>query len=175
MSDQPFGIAEAIASLAASADAIEALTSAIATDQARWKPSPDQWSILETINHLADEEVEDFRVRFDRILHEPTTPFPPIDPQGAIVARGYNQRDLTESVGRFMEERGRSLGWLRSLSDADLEQTGVHAEMGPISGLQMLASWVAHDLHHIRQLNRLRYEWLAHLVAPMSLEYAGDW
>lgn len=175
--DRPaeFDIAEAVASLSASADAIEALTSAVTPAQAVWRPSPDRWSILEVINHLADEEVEDFRVRLDVILHEDDRPFPPIDPAGAVTERGYNERDLTESVGRFMQERGRSLGWLRSLEEADLERTRHHSELGPLTGRQMLASWVAHDLHHIRQLNALRYDRLASLVAPLSLAYAGNW
>lgn len=175
MSEAPFDIGEACASLSASAEAIQALTSAVTPEQARWRPAPDQWSILEVINHLVDEEVEDFRVRFDVILHEPGRDFPPIDPAGAVTARRYNERDLADSVGRFMEERGRSLGWLRSLDAADLERVTPHATLGSISGRQMLASWVAHDLHHIRQLNRLRYLRLADLVAPISLAYAGEW
>jgi hypothetical protein len=28
--------------------------------QARWKPAPEEWSILEVINYLCDEEREDF-------------------------------------------------------------------------------------------------------------------
>ena len=35
----------------------------ISAEQARWKPDSETWSILEVVNHLYDEEREDFRVR----------------------------------------------------------------------------------------------------------------
>ncbi len=47
--------------LARQAEAIHALVQDVSDDQARWKPSPDDWSILEVIHHLYDEEIEDFR------------------------------------------------------------------------------------------------------------------
>ena len=48
--------------LAQDADGIRGLVSRVGDEQARWKPSPDQWSILEVINHLYDEERQDFKV-----------------------------------------------------------------------------------------------------------------
>jgi len=38
------------------AQTIHSLTSGVSDEQARWKPDPDSWSILEVINHLYDEE-----------------------------------------------------------------------------------------------------------------------
>ena len=37
----------------------------------------------------------------------------------------------------------------------------------------LLASWLAHDLIHIRQITRLHYRWLERLAAPYQLGYAG--
>ena len=48
--------------LSHNATAIESLVRSVPEEQARWKPEPEAWSILEVINHLYDEECED-RIR----------------------------------------------------------------------------------------------------------------
>ena len=48
----------------AGANSIQALTTNVDDEQARWKPSPDRWSVLEVICHLHDEERYDFRSHF---------------------------------------------------------------------------------------------------------------
>ena len=82
---------------------ISSLVQGVTPEQARWKPSPDRWSILEVINHLEDEERDDFRTRLDYLLHRPGQPLPPIDPPRWAVERKYNERDLAESVSRASE------------------------------------------------------------------------
>jgi len=42
------------------AQRIRALAEGVSDHQARWKPTPASWSILEVVNHLLDEEKEDF-------------------------------------------------------------------------------------------------------------------
>ncbi len=44
------------------AERISALVRGITIQDARWQPEPGTWSILEVVNHLYDEEREDFRV-----------------------------------------------------------------------------------------------------------------
>ncbi len=168
-------VQEAVTCLSSSADAIRSLAHAVPPEQAVWKPAPEKWSTLEVINHLADEEVEDFRTRLDLVLHRPREPLPPIDPEGWVVARAYNQRDLAESLARFLEERQRSLAWLGTLSSPDWERSYEHPRAGPLTAGTLLGSWLAHDLLHIRQLARLHYQYLAQQVHPHSLGYAGEW
>ena len=68
-------------SLSASGAAIRELAKALSPEQARWRPAPGQWSVLEVLNHLCDEEREDFRQRLDLLLHHPGEPWPPVDPE----------------------------------------------------------------------------------------------
>ena len=89
------------AQLRSQADAIYAMVVGVSAEQARWQPAADSWSLLEVINHLDDEERLDFRVRLDLLLHQPHEPWPPTDPQGWVVSRAYNQRDLQTSLERF--------------------------------------------------------------------------
>ena len=68
--------------MANNAAIISSLVKDVSEAQARWKPDPQAWSILEVINHLYDEEREDFRQRLDLTLHQPDQPWPPNDPEG---------------------------------------------------------------------------------------------
>ena len=161
--------------LAQNAERIGSLVSHVADEQASWKPAPDSWSVLEVVNHLYDEEREDFRVRLDCILHKPGQPWPPIDPQGWVTARAYNQRDLAESLEGYFEERHKSIDWLMSLTNADWEK-GETAPWGAVLRAgDMLAAWVAHDIHAMRQLSELHYAWTQRVAEPYSVEYAGEW
>lgn len=160
--------------LEATAKAIEALARGVDGEQARWKPAPEKWSILEVVNHLHDEEREDFRQRLDYTLHRPGERWPKIDPEGWVAARGYAERDLDESLDRFLAERRQSVEWLRGLESPDLDAVYEHPR-GRVSAGDLLAAWLAHDLLHVRQLARLRYQHLAAAAHPYRLEYAGEW
>lgn len=169
-------LVEMMAQMSLQAGRIRALADGVAAAQARWRPDAESWSILEVVNHLADEEREDFRTRLDFILHRPGEDPPPIDPQGWVTARGYNQRDLAESIDRFLGERQTSLAWLRGLGAPDWATT-VSAPDGSwrIRAGDMAAAWVAHDLLHTRQLVELHWAWTQQAVAPYATDYAGPW
>ena len=156
------------------AAAIGSLTSGLSDEQARWRPAPDAWSILEVINHLHDEERADFRVRLDYILHRPGQPWPPINPQGWVTERRYNSRDLAQSRQNFLDERQKSLAWLRQLDPIDWTTLEV-SPFGQMYAGDMFAAWVAHDLLHLRQLIELHYAYAAQDAQPYNLAYAGDW
>ncbi len=154
---------------------IRLLVQDVANEAARWRPDADSWSILEVINHLYDEEREDFRVRLDLILHRPDQSWPPIDPPGWVTERQYNARSLSESLGDFLRERQRSLTWLEALQELDWA-TSVQAPWGKaIRAGDMLAAWTAHDLLHMRQLVALKWAMTRLDLAPYRVDYAGDW
>ena len=160
--------------MAENAQRIRALVEGLADDQARWKSDPDTWSILEVVNHLADEEEADFRPRLEITLFRPDKPWPPIDPAGWVTERDYNSRDLAESLDRLMRARRASLAWLQEVESPDWE-TSYQAPFGQIRAGDLFASWVAHDLLHIRQLVELHWVSTAKNVAPYSTNYAGEW
>ena len=164
-----------IARLAANADVFRALVHDVGPDQARWRPAPDQWSILEVVNHLADEEVEDFRTRLDLTLHRPDEAWPPIDPVAWAVERGYRERDLAESIERFVRRRAASIAWLEALEAPAWDRTSVHPRGQRMSAGDLLTSWLAHDLIHVRQINRLHRQYLVRELSEHDPAYAGAW
>ena len=153
---------------------IRALVAGLTTDEARVKPNPETWSVLEVVCHLYDVEREDFRFHLDSILHRPTEEWPDIEPGSWISGRGYNQRDLADMLDQFLAEREKSLAWLKNLPAPDWSATHID-EGGAISAAEMFASWVAHDNLHIRQRVELRRSRIVKLTAPFDIGYAGDW
>ena len=155
-------------------DVVRALVSGVSQEEARMKPAPDAWSILEVVGHLDDEERDDFRTRLDIVLHWPNTRWPAIDPTGWVVARRYNERDLTATLESLIAERNRSLAWLEGLTSPKWDAS-YHASFGTITAGDLLASWVAHDNLHTRQLVELKRHRIVRITEPYAIRYAGDW
>lgn len=162
------------AQLRANAERIQALVQNVSAEKARWKPDPDSWSILEVVNHLYDEELADFPVRLKHILEQTAGQWPPIDPQGWVTERRYNERELTASLANFLDARQKSLFWLQNLKSPDW-QLSYEAPWGPITAGDMFAAWVAHDLLHLRQLVELQWAYTNLQLQPYQVRYAGEW
>ena len=163
--------------MAENAERLRLLASGLSAEQARWKPDPASWSALEVVNNLYDEEREDFRVRLDILLHRQADVWPPIDPQGWVTARRYNERDLAESLGNFLAERRKSLEWLEGLDAlrAPDWEAAITNPFGTMRAGDMFTAWVAHDMLHLRQLAELLYLYHRETVKPYEVEYAGEW
>lgn len=157
------------------AQTLPTLTAYLSDDEACWKPPNGAWSILEIVNHLGDEEVDDFRTRVRMTLERPEETWPPIDPEGWARERKYNTRPLAPSVDRFVRERAASIAWLRSLSNPDWALSHTHPRFGPIAAGDLLASWTAHDALHLRQIAKRMWELAARDAGQHQTRYAGDW
>lgn len=154
---------------------IRLLVEGVSPEQAHLKPDPESWSILEVINHLYDEEREDFRAHLNFILNNPTGNWPSSDPQGWVTTRGYNQREVLQSLKNFLTERKASIDWLKTLEVSDWN-AGITAPWGGlITAGDILSSWAAHDLLHMRQLIELHHVYVLQLADPYYVEYAGSW
>lgn len=157
-----------------SAAAIEALCADPGLEP-HWKPVPEKWSTVEVLQHLADEEREDFRLRLDLTLHHPDREWPPIDPEGWVTERDYASRDPEEALRDFLTERARSIEWLRGLGSPDLSVSRTHPVAGTLHAGDLLTSWVNHDLLHLRQIVALQHAWVEETSKPYGSRYAGEW
>jgi len=154
-------------------DLVRALVEDVSPEQAVWKPNPERWSVLEVVNHLYDEEREDFRVRLELLLRASDELWPPIRPMEWVTERQYNARELTASLEDFLVERRASLDWLAGLQVPDWD-AGVQSPWDFFMRAgDMAASWVVHDQWHIEQLIRLRRDWTIEQTKPYDVRYAG--
>lgn len=158
--------------LSRGAEAIRALVAGVADEEARFRRPSGGWSILEVVFHLKVEETEDFRPRLRLTLEDPAAEWPKLDPEARVAEGRCDERSLAAELEEFLAERARSLAWLRGLAAPDWSRVHRHPR-GPIAAGDLLASWAAHDLLHVHQIARLRYEHLRALAAPHTLDYAG--
>ncbi len=145
----------------------------VSDTQARWKPAPDRWSILEYAEHLAvaddalvrlvkkslqtspvSETVEERRAREVKIRETP-------------VPRGANQAPeslkptsrfatLADAVAAFLAARERTLEYTRT-TDADLRSHfHPHAVLGSLDAYQWLAGNGRHVATHCEHIQEIR-------------------
>lgn len=160
--------------LTLSTEMIRLLLAGISQAEAQVKPGRGSWSILEVVCHLYDEEREDFREHLDFIFHPQHEEWHPISPFAWVTLRKYNERNFKAMQRKFFAERKKSLAWLKKLRNSDWNIT-YKSKWGSMRAGDMLASWIAHDNLHIRQLVELRRTRIEKVVKPHKIRYAGDW
>jgi len=146
----------------------------LSEEQYLWRISPEKWCLLEIICHLYDEEREDFRERVMHILENPELPLNSIDPVGWVASRKYIERNYDMALKNFMIERDKSIKWLEQLENPKWKNVYKHPKFGDLSAKMIFSNWLAHDYLHIRQILRIKYEYLKN-VSGEELSYAGEW
>ncbi len=164
-----------IEELYANRSVFEKLLISIPHEMIHWRQAPNKWSLLEIVAHLLDEEIEDFRIRLRLVLEDPKIDWPPIDPESWVAQRKYSDKNYSECLTRFLEERNASIHWLQNLTDPRWDNAYHHPKFPPISGSMLLANWLAHDYLHIRQITQLKFFYLSEHSQPDALRYAGNW
>jgi uncharacterized damage-inducible protein DinB len=153
-------------------EALDALVAGLSGDDWRWRPPEGGWSVLEIVNHMADEDALDFRPRLASTLEDPSRPWPKLNPEARVVEARYQDQDPDESVRRFRDERAKSLAWLGGVTAPDWEKAYAHPA-GPLRAGDLFASWAAHDTRHLGQITKRLYAMTIRDGAPYSVGYAG--
>lgn len=165
-------LAEARHELARFPALLDAMVAGLTRDRWRARPAPDEWAAVEIVCHLRDEEAEDFGARV-RVLLEGGARFAPIDPEGWARAGRYQEADPADALAAFRRQRAESLALLAAAAPQRLTASGESPSGSRLSGLDLLAAWVAHDGLHLRQLaGTLTREWVDRW-APLRADYAG--
>jgi hypothetical protein len=167
-------VTEIASLLDAGGRAIDALVAGVSPELARWQPAPGKWSIHEIVGHLADEERNDFRLRVDYTLHRPGEEWPALDTERTVRESHFNDQPLDALRTDFLLERQKSLAWLAGLHDANWSAAYDHPKRGPFTAASMLCAWAAHDMLHLRQIERILFLHLKR-PAPDRTDYAGEW
>jgi hypothetical protein len=128
---------------------------------------PATWSPFDVVGHLIHAERTDWIPRIEHILrHGDALPFPPFDREAMFgESKGLSLGELLET---FAGLRTVSLSRLAALAltESDLARRGRHPELGVVTMRQLLATWTAHDLGHIRQIARVMARQYTEAVGP---------
>ncbi len=139
-----------------------------------YRESDDKWSLLEVVCHLVDEEKEDFRLRVKSVLESPNRSLPPIDPEGWVTQRHYQNQNFDAKIDEWVRERKQSIQWLYSLNNPKWDYAFHHPRIGKMSAWLFLCNWLSHDYHHIRQIITIKRAFLLQHCG-VALDYAGNW
>lgn len=135
--------------------ALRSATDGLTDGQLRTPEAPGRWSVLQIVQHLADTElVYGYRLRNVLAADEPEVAA--YDQDAWCDRLRYNDEDLADALDELEVLRRRNLRLLARLRDDEWERVGRHAERGPESVRQMVRLLAAHDLAHLRQIERAK-------------------
>jgi hypothetical protein len=133
----------------------------------RINEGPDTWNAHNIIGHLIHGEVTDWIPRAEIILSDREDKrFEPYD--RFAQDRLYSSQTTDELLAMFKNLRAQNIQKLQSwnLSSSDLDQVGIHPDLGTVTLRQLISTWTVHDLNHINQLSRVMVKHYAADIGP---------
>jgi hypothetical protein len=127
------------------------------------------WSPYDVVGHLIHAEQSDWMVRLRIILDEgPGRVFDPFDREAQF--RDSAGKSLVDLLDQFAALRKDNIERLRAidLSEAQLAAVGTHPVLGQVTAREILATWTAHDLAHLVQVNRVMAKRYRQDVGPFA-------
>ena len=117
--------------------------------------SAGKWSMRDVVQHLADSElVGGFRLRL--ILAQDRPPLTPFDQDLWAERLRYREVPVQDAFEQFSVLRRVNLRLWENVAPADLARVGLHGERGEESVAHLRRLYAAHDLLHLRQLERIK-------------------
>lgn len=148
-----FQIEEAVEILSRTPAVLNVLLGNLSGEWTTSKASADGWSAFDVVGHLIHAEETDWIPRARVILAQgENRTFEPFDRFAHFeLSQG---KTLSELLETFAAARSESIETLRRMNVTPelLQLKAIHPELGEVRLEQLLATWVVHDLTHIRQI-----------------------
>jgi hypothetical protein len=169
----PFSLPEAIALLARTPTALDALLRGLPKiwthrNEGR-NHDKDTWSAFDIVGHLIVGERTDWMPRVRIILERSEgRPFDPFDRFAQF--KETKDKSLDELLNEFSHLRKENLTALRALNlkPEDFARRGTHSALGTVTLSELLSTWTVHDLTHLHQLSRVMSYQYRDAVGPWS-------
>jgi hypothetical protein len=162
-----FDLEQAISVLECTPRTLQAMLGTLGPAWTHATEGPETWSPYDIVGHLIHAERTDWIPRAQIILARGADRhFPPFDRFAQF--RDSQGKSLGQLLEEFARLRASSLatvaGW--RLTGAQLALEGEHPEFGTVTLRQLLATWVAHDLGHLAQAERVMAKQYRDAVGP---------
>jgi hypothetical protein len=150
----------------------------VTPEEADWKPSPEQWSILQYVEHVAVSD-DGLVAMIKKIMAEPATPESAEERaareqhiRSTPIPRGANKAPeslippgrfatVADALAAFEAARDRTVEFARTV-DGDLRSHFAnHSVLGPLDGYQWLVANARHVERHSAHISELRGLWAA--------------
>ena len=116
----------------------------------RYRPAPDQWSIVEIIGHIVDVGAL-WPGRTRQMLATENPALAAVD-GGWVRQRDYQNKQPSFLLITLAEQRAEYVEFLRTLRPSQLARPGIHPTRGPITVAQGIAALADHDRGHSEQI-----------------------
>jgi hypothetical protein len=155
--------------IAESDAALVGAVAGVSDEDARRRPEPERWSVLECVEHvvLGDDAM------FARVSAHSTPGAPPGERREELILRGMTNRErkfaapeiarptgrfssLPEAIEGFCQRRRRSVAYVEQYQEDPRNRTTVHPGLGPISCHEMLLALALHPARHALQIREVR-------------------
>ena len=147
--EEPIGVQQATPSQ------LERRLRDVAPEELIRRPAPEKWSIAEIVAHLADAELA-MGWRLRNMLANPGVALTWWDEAVWAERLGYAQQEASLSAGVFRALRESNLRLLESVPRTRwVECYGVHEVRGRQTVEEFVRLEAAHDLNHLRQIDRI--------------------
>jgi hypothetical protein len=159
-----FQIEQAVEILSRTPSTVKSLLGNLSDDWIEKNENSENWSPFDVVGHFIHGEETDWIPRAEIILAQgKDLTFVPFDRFAQF--EKSKGKSLSELIEAFAELRRKNLETLQSweLTKEQLNLKGTHPELGEVNLEQLLATWVVHDLTHIRQI-----------VTVLAKKYAGN-
>ncbi|MBZ5535823.1 MAG: DinB family protein [Acidobacteriia bacterium] len=134
---------------------IESEVRGVSEDVLRRKPSPEKWSIIEILAHLAVTE-QVFLTRYVMIANTDGPALSGVDNNELAAKLRYIERDLSDTLKEFKRLRADTLTLLRALPQKNWQRAGIHPKRGEITIESLAKIHANHDSTHADQIRALK-------------------
>lgn len=133
---------------------VAALIKGISAAKLKMRPAPDRWSVVEIIAHMAEDELSS-SWRYRQMIEHNGASLLGFDQDLWAKLGDYHSWEPDDALAMYTLLREANLRLLRRLTPEQWECAGVHSERGPITVRQLARHMAAHDINHIKQIERL--------------------
>ena len=162
-----FDLPRALEVLSRTPSVLESLLDGLSDEWLDASEGPDTFTPRDVVGHLIHGEETDWVPRIRLILEKgESEPFVPFDRFG--FREKIQGRAIDDLLRELRNLRSENLDYVRSLGlvSSDFDRKGRHPALGTVTLGQLLASWVVHDLGHVRQVVRVLARQYDQAVGP---------
>lgn len=133
---------------------LAALAGRLPSERLKRRPSPDKWSVLEIVAHLAEAEIS-LSWRYRQILESDGAPLHAYDQEAWARLGDYTNWSVNDGLEQFRLLRQANLNLFSRLTEEQWLRQGIHSERGPLTLRELVRHAAGHDRNHIEQIERI--------------------
>jgi uncharacterized damage-inducible protein DinB len=130
---------------------LQTLIAGMTDEEARVRPQPGGWSVIEVVGHLVDAERRALD-RMDQLQREENPHLEGYDQMELVERQRYREQRLPDVLQTFEGLRTERIAALEALDASGWERSGAFARHGPVTLREIVIHMCRHDVTHLAQI-----------------------